>query len=212
MEAQEIHDHWKDIGGGIRPSVVLIASSVLILACPLLALVPALKSEAWVAWVLALLLLGVALIVSGIRPWLSWVALVPGGIAVVQSVGLAFTLIGMTQFAGIYAFLSLPRALSILALALVERKNIAPHRRLVLALAGGLSALKIVLDPVLAIPPKWVPVLDAAVLVVLAVALFMLAQGLRHREREWASRRFADSNASFSDFNPPTETSDEMGS
>ncbi len=195
------HDHaWGAIRVGLRPSSVLLAGAVATGAAPVIARVPGAGDAGWLAWGIALALCGAGLILSGLRPWLTTLAVVTGAAFLAQLAGLVAGLLGSGPGAWIYLQLVIPKALLLVLLAVVARRQVAPFRRQVLLAAAVMLLLKVVLREMHLVPRAALPWLDLSTSLLLAVALALLARGLRKRETEWARRRLLDVSADLEDF------------
>lgn len=201
MQDCEQHLAWGYLRIGPRPSTLLMIGAVAGALGPILALLK-LATVAWLTWSAGLLLVGLALLMSGLRPWLTYVALVPAGLYLLQGVSLGLAMVGVLLGARVYAMLAVPKLLGLVVLALAARRQIAWRRRRWLAIAAALGALKPLLRHQEALPPEAFLVLDPLLAVVLAHALVMVAVGLRRLETSWAAIRHEQSTADLADFNP----------
>ncbi len=196
------HLAWGAMKLGPRPSTLLIAGAVLGAAGPLLNRLD-LAHLAWPAWAFSLVLIGTSLLLSGLRPWLTWVALVPAGFFLAQGACLGLAASGYAPAARAYELLALPKLLALALLALTAVRQLETWRRRWLLAAALLAAAKPLLRMVVTAPAFLFVVLDPLLAVVLAVALVITARGLRRLETAWAVRRYAESHASLEDFNAP---------
>ncbi len=195
---------WRRIRAGVRPSSVLLAGAMATATAPVLARLQGGGDPGWSIWGLGLALSGVGLILSGLRPWLTTLAVAAGAVFLAQLAGLVAGLLGSGPGAWIYLQLVIPKAVLLSLLALATRRQVAPFRRHVLQAAAAVLLLKVVLRELHLLPPATLPWLDLASTLLLAVALGLLARGLRHREDEWARRRLAEIDADLADFDPAT--------
>jgi hypothetical protein len=182
-------DSWREIRGGLRPSLILAVGAVLMPLSPILALFDPLATVAWYVWAMALTITGAGLALSSARPWLSWFGMIPAGLFLLQAVMLMLVIYGLEPLSLGYHLLPLPRNLSLIALAAAERKNLAPWRRQFLTIAALVAGLKIVANNVLTLPENLLIMADITTLLIMGAALVAVAIGLRHRESEWAKRR-----------------------
>jgi hypothetical protein len=187
------------MGGGLRPSTVLAVGALLVLAGPALDHAGRDGPLAWGLWTGGLAVTGVALIMTAPRPWVSPLVPAVGLLFLLQAAALTTALTGVALAARAYHVLAVPRTLALGFLAATERRQHGRPRLVWLAAAGGLGLLRIAwntLDPAFG-SPGW---FDAAVSLVLSIALWIFARGLRRRESAWASRRLDEVSATFEDF------------
>ncbi|MBD3222010.1 hypothetical protein GF314_12295 [bacterium] len=199
MEELARSDYWGQIRAGLRPSSVLLAGAILMFVGPLLQLLWPSAAEPWYFWGLGLLGTGVGLMMCGPRMWASTMVLIGGLVFIAQGVALAAALLKVEYAPVIYRAFALPKSLILIAMAITERKNHGRPRIIALMVAGGLSALKL-LWRVIGDADAGGNVADLVMAMIIAAALILLARGLRHREDEWAARRYVDMHADFSDF------------
>jgi hypothetical protein len=193
---------WGYLNAGPRPSTLLAGGAVVAALGPI-ALALQFATFAWVCWAIGLLLTGVGLLLSGLRPWLTSFAVVPAGMFLAQGASLLLTASGLAAAAAGYFALTLPKWLSLFVLAIVAARQVDRRRRRWLAVVVVLSSLKY-LTRHLAQPPATVlAVLDILLAVLLASALVQWAVVLRRLETAWAAHRWRDTHARFEDFNPP---------
>jgi len=201
MSGPDDSDAWGYIHAGIRPSSILTVGAALTLIAPLLLLWPAAQEAAWLIWGVSLVLVGVGLVLTGMRPWFSVLGVVVGVLYLIHAVSMGAALAGHDLAPLIYRVLAIPKLLSLVLLVPVSRKCLGPHRRILLGAAGVVGATKVALRVANLLPMQGADLVDAAVNTLVAVALFTVARGLRRRENEWAHRVHADTSASFADFN-----------
>jgi len=201
MNGPDDSDAWGYIHAGIRPSSILTVGAALTLIAPLLLLWPAAQEAAWLIWGVSLILVGVGLVLTGMRPWFSVLGVVVGVLYLIHAVSMGAALAGHDLAPLIYRVLAIPKLLALALLVPVSRKCLGPHRRFLLGAAGVLGATKVALRVANLLPVQGADLVDAAVNTLVAVALFTVARGLRRRENEWAHRVHADTSASFADFN-----------
>lgn len=202
MNADEQHLAWGHMRYGPRPSSMLMVGAVLC-ALGTVLLVLGLTIVAWLSWAMGLLVVGLALLLSGLRPWLTWVALVPAGLYLVQGISLCLTGVGVILAARAYELLAVPKLLSLVVLALAARRQIERKRRRWLGVVAGVTALKPLLRHFEVLSDRAFVVLDPLLTILLAYALVVVAVGLRRLETGWAVKCFEDQHASFDDFNAP---------
>jgi hypothetical protein len=200
MQTPHASGAWKEIGGGLRPSTILIAGAVLGAAGPLIGRVGGSGDVGWWVWGAGLGLVALGLGASGVRPWLTTFAVVAGAIHAAQLLCLIGGLGGLGLGARCYQLLVVPKTLSLVLLALLARRQVAPWRRYLLLAAASLAAIKPALREFAGLGLASMQAVDLAVGLTLALALIAVAVGLRHRENEWARRRFAETSASLADF------------
>jgi hypothetical protein len=201
----EPHDDvkaWGAIHAGVRPSTVLAVGAGLTMLGPLLNLGPEISLLAWGIWGVSLVICSVGMITCGLRPWFSHLGVAAGMIYLAQFSALAAVVAGLESAALAYRLFAIPKLLIFVVIALTTRKYLRPARRRLLAVAGVIGTAKIILRTVDLIPAGLLDAVDAAVNTLVAVALLVLANGLRHRENEWAHQVLEFSSSSFEDFNP----------
>jgi hypothetical protein len=201
MQESAHHLAWSYLRIGPRPSTLLGIGAIVNALGPIL-LHLKFETVGWLAWALGLLLVGLALLMSGLRPWLTIVAVVPAALFLLQCISLCLAGAGVHLAARAYAALSVPKLLALVVLALVARGQVARRRRRWLLVAAGLGALKPLLRYQDTLPAKAFVVLDPLLTVLLACALVMFAIGLRRLETAWAVVRHEQSTADLADFNP----------
>jgi len=191
----------------MRVSSWLLVGAVLNVIAPVLSRVPGSEGPAWILWGMSLLLIGIGLIMAGLRPWLTTYAVVPGIMYCVHAAALAFSLAGVDIAAYAYQVLVLPKHLTVAILAVVAHKDIAPHRRFILLGATLIATLKPVLRESGLLPqtPAAASWLDVSINLLVAVALVIVAAGLRRHEDELATAELATVGAMLSDFDRSQE-------
>ncbi len=202
MSEKRQQDTWRLAKHGPRPSTLLAAGAIAGAIGPLL-LWRGYGDQAWVAWLASLLLIAGGLLLSGIRPWLTTFALIPGGLYLLQGASLALAIGGIALGAHAHSLLALPKLLSLVLLAVLAVRQIDRRRRRWLAVVAGLASLKPLLRHVGALEGAWSPVLDSLLAVLLAWALVQVAVVLRRLETAWATRRWQESHARLDDFDAP---------
>jgi len=203
MAARSRQQAWGAVTGGPRPSSVLIAGAVLDAVSPLAAPVAGLAAAAWYGWAAGLVLVGLGLLLSGLRPWLRRFALVPAGLYLAQAASLGLALGGVGAAARVYDLLALPKTLALLMLAATAGDQLGRPGRRWLGAAAGAASLKIVLRHLDVLAPGELAVIDPALSIGLGVALVVAAAALRAHETEWAVRRREMTAADLEDFNVP---------
>ena len=202
MRDDQKHLAWGAMKLGPRPSTMLIAGAMLGALGPLLNHLGQ-AHVAWPAWALSLLLVGLGLLLSGLRPWLTWIALVPAGFYLLQGASLGLAASGYAPAARAYELLALPKLLTLALLALAAVRQLETWRRRWLLAGALLAAVKPLLRLFAIAPAPLFTVLDPLLAMVLAWSLITAARGLRRLETAWAVRRFDETHASLEDFNPP---------
>lgn len=201
MHGPEDTRAWGAVGAGLRPSSVIALGAVLTLVAPLLYMWTAASMASWVAWGGALLFCGAGLAMSGMREWFGPVGIVAGVLFIAQAIVMVVALIGVSGAALLHRALALPKMLVLVLIALATAKHLGPHRRMILGLAGAVGAARILARVLETIPPRWDDAVDAGVNTLVALALWLLARGLRRRENEWAHQTYELQSSSFEDFN-----------
>ena len=200
MNATEDSQAWGAIRAGMRPSTMLAMGAVLTSLGPLLNLGSSLLL-AWAVWGAALAICSAGMIMCGLRQWFSHLGVAAGLLYLAQFSALAAVVAGLDQAAVAYRMFAVPKLLVLVFIALLTRKHVAGHRRLLLGVAGIVGTLKIGARMLDLIPPQLEDAIDAAANTLLAVALFVLARGLRRRENEWAHQVHDFSSSNFAAFN-----------
>jgi len=190
---------WGDVRAGLRPSTVLALGAVLMGLGPLLEQLPALDPIPWYTWAGGMVLAGAGLLMCTPHAWASALVSVAGLLLMVHAGLLGSLLLGLTATATAYRLVAIPKLMVLGLLARTERHQHGRHRQLWLAAAGTLGLAKIVWRTVSPDSPGH-GMADLLVNLVVAMALWVFARGLRRREDAWARRRLAEVSASFQDF------------
>lgn len=194
---------WTTARHGPRPSTILAVGALLSALAPILLLLGR-EQPAWACWLGSLLLIGGGLALSGLRPWLSFYALVPAALYLGQGLGLALAMAAdLAAGALAHQWLALPKLLALAMLGFFTARQIERRRRRWLAAAAALGALKSLLRDLGSLPDQAAAALDPALGLLLAWALLLTAGGLRAQETAWAVRLRRQTQAALDDFNPP---------
>lgn len=193
---------WREVRGGVRPSLVLMIGAVVLLAGPTLARALPDTMIPWYVWIGGLVVTGLALVGCLPRPWASFMVSLTGLLFLAQAVSLAVALAGIAEAARAYQMLAMPKLASLGALAYTERHQHGRPRLIWLATAGAVGLARIGARTALGEFP-YQAFLDLAAAALVSVALWFFARGLHRREDQWARRRLAEVSASFEDFNRP---------
>ncbi len=200
VPALEDSHAWSAIHAGMRPSNMLALGAVLTSVGPILYLWTS-PLLAWAVWGAALATCSAGMIMCGLRPWFSHLGVAAGLVYLAQFSALAAVVAGVHDAALAYRMLAVPKLLILVVIAVQTRKHVARHRRWLLGAAGILGTLKIAARLLDLIPTQANDAVDAAANTLVAVALFVLAIGLRRRENEWAHQVHELSSSNFDDFN-----------
>lgn len=191
---------WREVRGGLRPSTVLSVGVSLLAAGPVLATALPGYMIGWWLWLGGLFATGIGLTMCASRLWASRMVPLAGLMYVAHGVALSVAMLGVAEAARIYQMIAVPKVLTLALLAFTERHHHGRHRLIWLATASVLSAAKIGWRT-LAQGLPYREFLELGVALVVAVALWIFARGLRRREDQWARRRLAETSASLEDFN-----------
>jgi hypothetical protein len=193
---------WRLASHGPRPSTLLCAGAILGALGPLLVLAGE-AAAGWLCWYLSLLLVGSGLLLSGLRPWLTAFAVVPGALYLLQGVAFSLAVFGLAPAASAHELLAMPKLVSLVLLAAMAVRQIDRRRRRLLAVVAAATALKPLLRHLDALPAGAAPYLDAVLGAALAWALAQTAVVLRRLETAWQVRRWQEANAALEDFDAP---------
>lgn len=196
---QETAAAWGDVRAGLRPSTLLALGAVLMGLGPVLEQLPALDPIPWYTWGAGMMLAGAGLLMCTPHAWASALVSVAGLLLMIHAGLLGAVLLGLTASATAYRLVAIPKLVVLGLLARTERHEHGRHRQLWLAAAGTLGLTKIAWRTVSPDAPGHVAA-DVAVNLVVALALWVFARGLRRREDAWARRKLAEVSASFQDF------------
>lgn len=211
-------DHWAEINGGLRGSLLLRAGALftilatgqyfasVLLTSPTGQASGKLVASSWLFWIAALWLLAAGFIWVGVQPFLGRFGLATGIFHLLNGVFLLLVL-----FAGVKPFLpnaslAIGRTLLLLFFVLAEYKHLKGSHVWILAGVALLQFLKIGLrisDQLPALSQKYDVGLDSLLLSLLAVAVYLMAGDLHHQENQWARKVASTRAKGLAEFNNP---------
>lgn len=207
-------DDWRLAQGGFRGSHLLLAGAVALALGALLSLAglnaaggvtasrAAVVTVGWSAYILGLFLVGTGFGWTSMVGVLHRAGLVVAALNVFQAVYLLYAIYGRKLPPLDPAVLSVLRLASLAAFGVMAASAVGRRLSVALVIVAGAGCLKAatrVARPAVAHSV----VLDAALVLSLAVTLAFLARRLRRLEDDWARSNRGDRRTDFSEFNNP---------
>lgn len=210
-------NHWAEIGGGFRGSIMLRLGAVAAATGALINLGSQLLAGAagpslsvtivaWLFYILGLWLLAGGFFLVASQPFFTRFGFLVSTMHAAHGILLLVLLFTFTAVPIPPISVTVGRLLATLIFAFTEREWITQRTQSLLIAAVGLQLLKSVGRALGYLPEFGMPIdplLDAMLLLFLASVMLHLGTVVRHEEDEWAEMIHETGNADFADFNNP---------
>ena len=217
MATERTINHWSQVDGGLRGSIMLRLGAIAVVAGALANLAGEILASttgasqpttvvAWVGYIVGLWLLAGGFFIVGYHPFFTRFAFLVGGLYALHGVILLVLLFTFTASPIPLVVFTVMRLVATLVFAFTDKEWLPRRTQYLIVGAVCLQLLKILCRTLGILPNLGTPMgplLDATVMLILSASLFQLSSAAHQEEEEWAQVIYDQGHSDFADFNNP---------